>query len=109
MFLIRARVEEPIQQKRAVTGNSDAPSYSAFGLAMQLGYLIVIPLVALAVGGRMLDKKFDSSPLFLLAGVLLSVFISSYLVYSKTKEVMKEIDAVATQKKSSDEPHSKAE
>lgn len=97
-------MEESKQQTKASAGNPDAPSYSAFGLAMQLGYLIVIPLVALAIGGRLLDKKFDSSPVFLLVGVLMSVFISSYLVYTKTRDVMNEIDAVAGTKNKSDDP-----
>ncbi|MBI3638192.1 AtpZ/AtpI family protein [Candidatus Wolfebacteria bacterium] len=45
-------------------------------------------LVLLAVGCRLLDKKFNSSPFLFLTGIIFSIFISSFLVYKKTKEVI---------------------
>jgi len=60
---------------------------SAFGLVFELGYIIAIPAVMFAVGGRMLDRYFDSSPLFLLVGILVAVILSSYSVYIKIKNI----------------------
>lgn len=65
-------------------------TWSALSLAWQLGYSIAIPLVVLALGGRLLDKKFGTSPWILLSGVILSLFISTFLVYSKTIGILSE-------------------
>lgn len=63
-------------------------SLSVFSLAWDLGYLITIPIVALALLGRWIDKKYDSAPWFLLLGIGLSIFISTYLVYKKTMNII---------------------
>lgn len=65
------------------------PTWSALSLAWNLGYTIAIPIVVLALGGRFLDKRFDTSPLFLLLGVLLSIIISTLGVYRKVKKIIK--------------------
>lgn len=61
----------------------------AIQLAWELGYAIAVPLVLLALGGRFLDKKLDSSPWFLIAGILISIAISSYIVYKKVIKIIK--------------------
>jgi F0F1-type ATP synthase assembly protein I len=63
-------------------------SFSALSLAFQLGYTIAIPIVVLALGGRWLDKKLDTSPWFLLLGVLVSIILSSWAVYKKTLDII---------------------
>jgi F0F1-type ATP synthase assembly protein I len=44
---------------------NDKP-WSALGFAWELGYSIVIPIMIFALVGRILDKKMDTSPWFLL-------------------------------------------
>ncbi|MBI2638654.1 AtpZ/AtpI family protein [Candidatus Peregrinibacteria bacterium] len=61
--------------------------WSALNLAWELGYTIAIPIVILGFGGAWLDKKLESSPLLLLAGIILSVIISSIAVYRKIKRI----------------------
>jgi F0F1-type ATP synthase assembly protein I len=61
---------------------------NALNLALQLGYLISLPLVGLAGLGRFLDKKYDSSPILLLSGIFLAMLVSSILVYRKAKRIM---------------------
>ena len=61
---------------------------SALGLAWELGYSIAVPLVVFALGGRFLDKKLGTSPFILLGGILISIIVSSYIVYKKTTEIM---------------------
>jgi F0F1-type ATP synthase assembly protein I len=63
-------------------------SWSAISLAWELGYSIAIPLVALALVGRFLDKKLGTSPWIFLAGILVAITLSSWLVYKKTKEII---------------------
>ncbi|OHA46420.1 MAG: hypothetical protein A3A80_03620 [Candidatus Terrybacteria bacterium RIFCSPLOWO2_01_FULL_44_24] len=65
--------------------------YSAFSLGWQLGYTIVIPLVLMAIIGRLADKFLDTSPLFLLGGIILSIFLSVALLYRKIREIIKGI------------------
>ena len=62
--------------------------FSALGLAWELGYTIAVPLVALALLGRFLDKKLGTSPWLLLFGILLSIAASSWLVYKKTLDII---------------------
>ncbi|MFA6285353.1 MAG: AtpZ/AtpI family protein [Parcubacteria group bacterium] len=63
--------------------------FSALGLAWELGYTIAVPLVALALLGRFLDKKLGTAPWLLLFGILISIAVSSWAVYKKTLDIMK--------------------
>lgn len=63
--------------------------WQALNLAWELGYIIALPIVILAFGGALLDKKVDTSPLFLLIGILTSVLISGVAVYRKVKNITK--------------------
>lgn len=60
----------------------------AFGLAWQFGYTMAIPLVVFALGGRLLDKHFNTSPLFLLIGIIVSIAISSILIGTKAVKII---------------------
>lgn len=52
-------------------------------LVGNLGFQIAIPLVLFAVTGRVLDRKFDASPWFLLGGIFVSIIVSSFLVIKR--------------------------
>lgn len=65
----------------------------AFGLAWEMGYLLAIPLVALALGGRLLDKHFGTSPLFILLGIGLSIVISSILLAKKATKIISDLSS----------------
>ncbi|TAL20548.1 hypothetical protein EPN90_00660 [Patescibacteria group bacterium] len=68
--------------------------WTALSMAWELGYVIALPIVFLALGGRLLDKRFGSSPFFLLAGVVLAVAITSVWVVKKAKKMLAEISDV---------------
>ncbi|HUT21929.1 MAG TPA: AtpZ/AtpI family protein [Candidatus Bipolaricaulota bacterium] len=68
------------------------PWVFALGLTFQLGYTIAVPLVALALIGRFLDERFETSPWLLLIGIILSLFISSWLIYFKIIKIFAEIN-----------------
>lgn len=61
--------------------------WSALNLAWELGYIIAIPIVLLGLGGAYLDKYLETSPLFLLLGIALSLLLSGIGVYRKIKEI----------------------
>ena len=61
-------------------------------LAWDLGYIIVVPLVVFALGGRLLDKHFGTSPLLLLAGIFISLALSTIGVYRLTKKITASLD-----------------
>jgi len=66
------------------------PFLKAISLAWDLGYIIAVPLVVLAISGRLLDKKFDSSPVLLLTGIILAMIVSGILTFRKTKKILDE-------------------
>jgi len=62
--------------------------WSVFSFAMELGYLIAIPLVAMALLGRFLDKKLETSPWIFLAGICIAIILTTFLIYKKTIKVI---------------------
>lgn len=64
----------------------------AMSMAWELGYTIALPIIILALGGRLLDKKLNSSPWFLLAGIGVALMISGTAVYYKTIKIMDEAE-----------------
>jgi len=81
----------------------DKPLWQAIGLAWDLGYTIAVPLVVLALGGRLADRYLNTSPWFLLAGVVISIVFSSWLIISKTKSIMTASQAKPTVASSKEE------
>ncbi|PIR66914.1 MAG: hypothetical protein COU51_01250 [Parcubacteria group bacterium CG10_big_fil_rev_8_21_14_0_10_36_14] len=65
--------------------------WQALSLAGQLGYTIAVPLVILALIGRFFDRKYDSSPWFLLGGIFLSLIITSIWITKKSMLIMRDI------------------
>ena len=59
--------------------------WQALGLAWNLGYIIALPLVVFALGGRLLDRRMGTSPLFLLAGVFISLIVTTIGLMRKIK------------------------
>ena len=64
----------------------------ALGFAWEMGYTMAIPLVLLALGGRFLDHYLNSSPLFLLISILVSVIISSIALGIKATQIINRVD-----------------
>lgn len=64
---------------------------SALKLSLELGYTIAIPIVLLALGGRLLDNKFGTSPWLLIGGIILSMVISSIGLVLKFNKILARI------------------
>lgn len=54
----------------------------AISLGFQLGFLVVISIGIFMFLGFYLDKHFHSSPLFLIAGIVVGIFAASYNIYN---------------------------
>lgn len=67
-------------------------NWSAIGFAWELGYSIAVPLVLFALGGRFLDKKLGTSPWLLLGGIVISIAITSFIVYKKVMTVINKVN-----------------
>lgn len=63
--------------------------FNAWQLAWELGYTIAIPIVIFALLGRWADKAWGTSPWLLLAGIVISIMISSFAVYKKVGKILK--------------------
>ncbi len=66
----------------------DAKMWSAYGLALNLGYLIVTPILAFGGGGILLDKYLNSFPIFTFVGFILSMVMALVVVYMKMKDIV---------------------
>ncbi len=85
-----------------MTGNKDEKNASLWwlvGIAWEMGYMIAIPLVGFALLGRFVDKKMQTSPLFLLISIGLAIMISTILVIKKTREALDAVEDEAEKKK----------
>ena len=76
------------------TNPKNDQSLSALSLAWELGYTIAVPLVVLALLGRFLDKKMETSPVLLLTGILLSLVITGIGIARKTMRVMGKMEDI---------------
>jgi F0F1-type ATP synthase assembly protein I len=56
------------------------------GFAYEVGSAIAIPLIIFALTGRAIDKAYNSTPLFLIIGLLLSLISTGYIIYKKVKK-----------------------
>ena len=57
--------------------------------AMDLGISIAVPLAIFAFGGAYFDKKFETSPLLLIIGLLLSLASTTVIMMKKIKKFTK--------------------
>lgn len=74
--------EQPLPPKK------EPSVFNLYSLVFEVGYTIAIPLVLFAIAGRYLDKTFETSPWLLLSGIVLSIFVSSFIVYKKVIKIL---------------------
>ena len=80
---------QPIEPKqKQVTETDRSPKHEVIAMAWETGYTIALPLVIFGLGGRWLDRALGTSPLFLLAGILLAIAATSVWMYRKLKKLM---------------------
>ncbi|MFA6918441.1 MAG: AtpZ/AtpI family protein [Candidatus Gracilibacteria bacterium] len=74
--------------KNPGTAEKEVKMWSAYGLAMNLGFMIVTPILVFGGGGVLLDKYFNSFPLFIFIGFTFSMIAALGIVYVKTKDII---------------------
>ncbi|MFA6991755.1 MAG: AtpZ/AtpI family protein [Candidatus Gracilibacteria bacterium] len=62
--------------------------WTAYELALTLGYMIIIPILVFGVGGVILDKYLGSTPIFIFVGFILAMTASMLIVYVKMKDIV---------------------
>ena len=72
--------------------NSGLSNLQALSFAWQMGYILAIPIVIFALGGRLLDNHYQTSPLFLLLGILLSIIVSSVALWQKAIQIIASVE-----------------
>lgn len=71
----------------------------------EFGFIIAVPVVLLALLGEWLDAKYETAPLFLVAGFVLAALLSGISIYRRAKEFGREymsIEEASGHKKSSE-------
>jgi len=63
------------------------PMWMVLSLVGQTGIIIALPVAVLAYAGHRLDLKLNTSPLFILSGMGLSLLISGILIYRMIKKI----------------------
>jgi F0F1-type ATP synthase assembly protein I len=93
LFKFRLRNNKSVDNSsKAKDSKEKQQTWTALSLAWQLGYSIAVPIVALAFTGRLLDRKFNTSPWLLLTGIFLSLIISTFAVYLKTIKILSQAE-----------------
>ena len=64
-----------------------ARHFSLLGSALHIGFYIVASVLLFLLIGIWLDRTFGTMPLFIILGVLMSLFVSLYEVYRIIRKV----------------------
>ncbi|MEK7673228.1 MAG: AtpZ/AtpI family protein [Patescibacteria group bacterium] len=65
--------------------------WSIYSLALNLGYMIITPILIFGVGGVFLDKYLGTFPLFVFIGFFLAISSGIGIVYYKMKDLIQPI------------------
>lgn len=65
-----------------------AAYYLLVELGIEFALIIALPLIAFIYGGKWLDQKYNTK-LFVVAGILLALALSCYMIYKKINDVKK--------------------
>ena len=63
--------------------------WSLASLAMDMGFIIALPLVALGIGGKWLDTKLGTEPWLTLLGIALAITCTTVWLTKKFKKLIK--------------------
>lgn len=69
--------------------------WQALGFAWDFGIVVVLPLAALGIGGRLLDKHYGTSPWIFLAAVVISIFLSVFLLVVRLKKIIAKVTSAS--------------
>lgn len=67
---------------------NDKKMWSAYELALNLGFMIVTPILIFGIGGVFADKWLNSFPIFTFVGFICAMTSGLLIVYIKTKDII---------------------
>lgn len=70
-------------------GPKTTSAWMALGIVWDIGLAVAIPTVVSALGGRWLDTRLGTSPLFILLGLFLALAVSGVLVVRMGRKIVK--------------------
>lgn len=65
------------------------PLLLALEIASHLAYMIIVPLLLLGGLGLLLDRRFGTLPLYLLAGVVIALIITLFWIKKRLLNIIK--------------------
>lgn len=69
------------QQSKKSLGKAEIVS-----VAFELGFIIALPITLFAFGGKWLDARFATKPLFVLVGVFFAISVTVFWIYRRFKK-----------------------
>ncbi|MEK9181256.1 MAG: AtpZ/AtpI family protein [Patescibacteria group bacterium] len=63
--------------------------WKAVSLALEMGFIIALPIVALGLLGKYLDVKFQTRALFKIIGLLSAIALSTFWLARRFSEIFK--------------------
>lgn len=76
-------------EEQRQTPNNQLNKWKVASIALELGFIIALPLVILGLLGKSLDGKFGSYPWITLAGILIAIGSTTVWMVRRFKELMK--------------------
>jgi F0F1-type ATP synthase assembly protein I len=73
--------------------------WSPYSLALNIGYMIVTPILVFGIGGVLLDRYLSVFPIFTFIGFFLAMTSGLVIVYKKSKDMIEGINSQTTPKK----------
>lgn len=83
------RAMRPKQIPRTDPSESTLKKWSMVRLASELGFIIALPLVVLALAGKWLDLRIHTFPWFTLAGIILAITTTTLWLTKRLKSFIK--------------------
>ncbi len=84
-------VQEDNKKNESIQNKDRKLTAELISFAYNIGFAIIIPIIIFVVSGRLIDKKLNSSPIYLLVGLALSFITTSFIIMKKIKEISKDI------------------
>lgn len=75
-----------------VTTPRSSAVWQALGFAWQFGYVVLVPLILLGLGGRLLDRWLHTAPWFFLGGMLLAIAVSMFGLIRKALQIFRDAE-----------------
>lgn len=77
------------QNKSDKLENASLTRSDLISFAMDVGFSIALPLAGFAYVGILIDNHYGSKPLFLIGGLILSLFTTTAILMKKVKKYLK--------------------